>query len=748
MKFTKSVSATVASILVASATAAEGDVSDVVEITEVVVTAQRFEETAQRSSLSVQVLGSEALERVGVTQVVDLVKMVPGLQIGTGGGAPQIYIRGVGDFAASALSNPAVAVNVDGVYVARPQGMNGGFYDLARIEVLRGPQGTLYGRNASGGALNLVTQAPSLSRTSGYGSVSLGNFDLRQVEAALNLPLSETVAVRGAVQVVDRDGYLSDGTDDDDRRSGRVRMLWKPSENFTLLLNADLTKETGHGPGYVQLPRNGADPWRSASSPEANARLAATPPIGFLVSPVGTDFYRDNRFWNLSAEATWDFGPATLTVLPALRDVRISERNYPAGLRNTIPKATSRQGSVETRLSKTTERLKWVAGVYWFNEDQDADQRIYQGFLQDNIGAYSPSTESRAAFGQATLNVTDTLRLIGSARYTEDKSSVNGSIRTNSPSGLPPGTPLPALLANFGGHRTFHDTTWKAGFEYDVADSSMLFGTVATGFKAGGFNQTVAPMDTYEPEKLTASTLGLRNRFLNNRLQLNLEAFHWKYKDNQIAHVVFDPLGNINLVTQNAGKATIQGINLDLVARPSSADTVHAFLEYNDASYDKFVYSSAYSIFGTPLFNPASTGCPVGTPYAGSLFGTQLINVDCSGFGLPRAPRWTGSFGWDHALTFASGANLVLGVSGQYVGKRWLGFEFVANQRASSYTTLDVDLTWMSANDSWSVAGYVRNLTDKAAYTGGAVQGFAPPLVYATIAAPRTYGLRLRYDLR
>ncbi len=202
------------------------------------------------------------------------------------------------------------------------------------------------------------------------------------------------------------------------------------------------------------------------------------------------------------------------------------------------------------------------------------------------------------------------MRLIGGARYTDEQREVTGSLFTRTPNGLPPGTPLPALLVEFNGDRSFSSTTWKAGLEYDVAPDNMLYLTVSTGFKAGGFNQTVAPLDSYDPEKLTAYELGSRNRFLDGRMQLNFELFNWDYKDNQIAHVIFDPLGNINLVTQNAGKATIRGANVDLQFALTATDRLRTFVEYNDASYDSFVYDTAYSIFGTQLFNAASVGVP------------------------------------------------------------------------------------------------------------------------------------------
>jgi len=714
---------------------------------EIIVTAQRREETLQKSSLSIQVLSDEEIRQAGVSHSTDLNRLIPGIQIAGGGNAAQIYIRGVGDFAASPLSNPAVAVNVDGIYISRPQGVNSNFYDLARLEVLRGPQGTLYGRNASGGALNLVTNRPSLDSVDGYATMGFGNYSLFEAQGAINVPVSDSVAIRAAANYVQRDGYLSDDTNDEDTTAGRVRLLWQPSDDVSLILNADIAEERGKGPGYVQLPRpSGADEWLSGSSDLSNGILAGTPPVGFLVAPIGTDTFRDNTFWNVSAELNWDFGPATLTVIPAYRDADISERNYPAGLRNTIPESTSEQTTLEVRLGNVSDQLKWVVGAYYYKEDQEAEQQIFQGILQDNIINYTPESESYAAFGEATFSVTDRLRLIAGARYTDEDRSVQGTIFTNSPVSAPPGAPLPFLLESFGGDRSFSDTTWKAGLEYDLTPDNMLFLTAGTGFKAGGFNQTVPPMDTYEPEELTAYELGSRNRFADGRLQLNAEVYYWDYEDQQIAHVIFDPVGNINLITDNAGQATIQGANVDLVVSITDDDRVELFVEYNDTEYDEFTYETAFSIFGVPIFNPASTGCPFSAPFPGPSFGTELVTIDCSGRELPRAPQWVASAAYEHKFSFGNGSSLAARLSGQYTDARWLNFEYVATERVGSNEVFNFDLTYVSPQANWAIAAFVHNIGDEAVYTGGGEQGFAPPLVYATIGAPQTYGLRLQYS--
>jgi iron complex outermembrane receptor protein len=714
---------------------------------DIIVTAERREQSLQDSSLAIQVLSADDLEKSNLTQIHDLNTLVPGLQIGSGGNSPQIYIRGVGDFAASALSNPAVAVNIDGVYIGRPQAVNSQFFDLARIEVLKGPQGTLYGRNASGGAINLISNRPSLNGVDGYVGVTYGNYDNKQLEAAINVPLGETLAARLAFAAVDRDGYLSDGTDDDERIAGRLRVLWEPSASVSLLLNADYAKEDGKGPGYVMLPRPpGTDEWTSTSSPEANAVLAAQPPIGFLLPPTVDDSFRDNEFWNLSAELTADLGFATLTVLPAYRHAEYAERNYPAGLRNTFPGNTAKQVSLEARLGNSSERLDWVIGGYFFNEKQDSEQQIFQGTFQDSVTLAQPEITSYAAFGQATFSVSDAFRLIGGLRYTNERNKLSGQLLTYVPPFPVPPEDLPVLQIAFGGKKSFDSVNWRAGAEFDVTPDTMLFATASTGFKAGGFNQTIEPDATYDPEKITAFEIGARNTFADGRVILNFEGFWWKLRDGQIAHVKFDPAGNINLVTDNAGKAEIKGGNIELQAALSDNDTLRLFVEYNDAEYTDFSFDTAYSIFGTQLFNPASTGCDVSAPFPGATFGTQAATIDCSGFQMPRAPKWSGAATYAHTFDLPAGDTVVFDTTAQFASSRWLGFDYVEAERADGYVTFDANLTYSAPNRQWSVAAFVRNIGEEAVYTGAGVHAFAPPLTYATIAPPRTYGVRLRYN--
>ena len=667
-------------------------------LTEIVVTAQRREENLQKTSLALQVVSSKQLEDAGVTRVRDLTTVVPGLEIGQGGASTQIYIRGVGDFGSTPITNPAVAFNVDGIYIARSQAVEGNLFDISRVEVLKGPQGTLYGRNASGGAINVISNRPQFDSLGGYGEIEGGNFGEVRTEGAINLPLNGQVALRGSFQVVSRRGYLTQNGDDDHHQSGRLQALWK-NDRVSALLVGDYAHMGGTGAGYVPIgPASSAaaSRWTSISDPSiapyyyaaAAAQGACIPSIFFpgFVNPgqcpaAFTSLFtvpqgrsqQDNKFGRIHAEITADLGWSTLTLLPSYQSANMNYDTFPGGLHYLVPSADSRAKSVEARLGNSGERLKWVGGIYYFDERQTSTEIIAGGLAQNNQPVTDQSTRSAAAFGEATFSVSDTTRLIAGARYTDDKKVIDGSITALPPSVafLPTnaagaacfaGLPNPCVLETYAGDKTFTKFTWKAGIEQDLTAQSMVFATLSTGFKAGGFDQSAGFTPgghdalSFNPENLRALELGSRNRFLDNRLQLNAEGFYWKYKDHQEPRLVNDGLGVLSLDYQNAGNATLYGLDVDVVAKASEADTLHATLEYLHSRYDSFTYDVPFNPAGAPFskgagngftsFDPrsplsASTACAVSTITAGSFAGGE--HVDCSGFPLTHAPKWSGS---------------------------------------------------------------------------------------------------------
>ncbi|MGP0057291.1 MAG: TonB-dependent receptor [Steroidobacteraceae bacterium] len=782
------------------------------EIEEIVITAQRREETLQKASVPIDVVSGDELKNANVLRVTDLSSTVPGLQVGQGAGPTQIYIRGVGDFGSTPINNPAVAANIDGVYVARSQALEGNFFDVARVEVLKGPQGTLYGRNASGGAINIITNRPSFDAVSGYADVEVGNYSMREFQGALNLPLSSSLAMRLAGQAVDRDGYVSPtGGDDDQHQAGRLQVLWR-QENVTLLVAGDYAHDGGIGPDFVVLSNNRAgtgSPYASDLSPAAKNYFyaasatqglcipggffpgysvagdcpAAAPypappfppgavgPYDSLVAFPSTVPRQDNKFYDAHAELTVDFGPSQLTVLPAHRVAELDNTTFPGSFLY-MSRGTSTADSMEVRLGGTSSTLKWVGGLYYFKETYDSTENINAGLVQDNLPVTDQSTRSEAAFGEVTFSLTPTTRLIAGARYTSDNKHLADTLTATpptiaflpvSPQGIScfQALPKPCTLESISGNATFNKPTWKLGFEQDLAPDNMLYATASEGFKAGGFNQAASVSNPstpsqFAPETLTAYELGSKNRFFEQRLQINGELFYWDYQNHQEPHINLDGQDQIAFAYTNAGKATSSGVDLEIELQATKADRLTGNVEYNHAYYNSFTYDVPNNASGGPFargvgngfgstdpMSPlaANTACATSPIASGPLAGG--VHVDCSGFQLLHAPTWTGSAGYSHHFNFDAGDSLNLALDAQYSGPRWLAIDFLSAERAPSYVTTNASLTYVSASNHWSVAAFGRNLFNETVETVAFENPFVAGYVVGNVGPPRTYGVRL-----
>jgi iron complex outermembrane receptor protein len=773
-------------------------------IQDIVVTAQRRSESAQKAALSIEVFSGADLRAAGVAKADDLTKLAPGIQAG-GGTTAQIYIRGVGDFGVTATANPAVVTNLDGVTISRPQAIAGNFFDLERVEVLKGPQGTLYGRNASGGAVNLITAAPKYRETGGFLEGTVGNYNQFGAEGALNLAIGETAAARLSFQVNDRDGYLSDGTDDDKHQSVRLQLKSDLGERVTVRSMLAYTHLGGKGTGLAVIPRlPGQSAWLGNTDPVAGAayiaRAAAIyngaraagcnpapPPAGncppapeLLADPstFANGYFQDVHSYAASLQADVDLDFATLTVIPGYRKTRGQFTVVPSFLYNVGGPYTangdssdgerSDQYSLEARLGGETDKLKWVIGGFWFKENQSTAFALQGGLILNSLVSTKLRTEAVAAFGQFTYSLTDTIRLTGGIRYTNDKRAaldlqkfaISPAITTPNPAltgGLAPipclpnvptpGARLPGTLCPiinqtpgfYDSRVSFNNVGWKVGVEVDVAPQSLLFADVSRGFKAGGFNQAVSltvptQLQPFAPEQITAYTLGIKNRFFDNRLQFNVEGFYWDYKDLQLSAQAFDATGNIVLLTQNAGKAKVQGVESSVVFKAWPGATLRGAVSYVDATYDRFVIQQ--SALFVP---PGRVACPVSAPN-----GQGLVTIDCSGYPLIRSPKWSGTLGASQVIDLAGGGNVTLDAEMAFASSRFVTADFTAAQLASAYQNVSASLTWNAPDDRWFVSVWGRNLTNAVIYTGGGGHqaGFVAGWNTSNIASPRTYGLR------
>jgi iron complex outermembrane recepter protein len=773
--------------------------ASVTELGEVLVTAQRRTEDIQKAALSIEVFSGDVLRDAGIAKPDDLIKLAPGLQV-AGGTTTQVYVRGVGDFGVTATANPAVATSLDGVGVARPQAISGNFFDIERIELLKGPQGTLYGRNASGGALNILSVQPRLGEFAGYAEASLGNYSLRSLEGAFNMPASDHSAFRLSYQINSRNGYLSDGADDDKHESFRLQNKYE-NGGLSVRSMVGYIHLGGVGTGLVRSPGiPGLSAWTGNTDPRAGAAYMAAaaaqfngalaggcnpapPPAGncppapaLLVDPSTSKLFQDVKNYNASVQLdkTFDFG--TLTVIPGWRRTEARFAVQPSFLYNVggaydavgdkSKGETSDQYSLEARLAHESDKLKWVVGAYGFREDQSNDFVLFGGLIQNQRVAGKLKTDAYATFGQLTYSVSDMVRLTGGLRYTSDKRGAFDlrkwaiSPTVTAPAaitGLPPipclpnvpapGANLPGTLCPlintapgyYDSSQTYTKVTWKAGFEVDLAPQSMLYADVSTGFKAGGFNQAVSltqptKLQPYNPETITAYSVGIKNRFMDNRVQLNAEAFYWDYKDLQLSAQAFDGTGLIVLLTQNAGKATVQGLDLNLVAKIWQGGTLHAAVEYVDSKYKEFILQESVQ-----FVPPGRVACAVSAPNA-----QGLVTVDCSGKPLVRSPEFSGNAGISQAFNLAGGGNITLAADVAFAGRSYETTDFIAAEYAKSYSNVSASLTYKAPNDKWFISAFGRNLTNAEIYSGGGGHqaAFVTGWVTSNIAPPRTFGAR------
>lgn len=739
-------------------------------IQDIVITAQRRTENLQRAALPVSAIGGDALTSAGITKPTELTSVVPALQIAPAGGPYSLfYLRGVGNFSANALSDSAVAFNFDGVFIGRPAGTTGFFYDVARVEVVKGPQGTLYGRNATGGAINIISRKAELGELSGYVNGEYGNYEARRVDAAINVPVSETVAVRAAGIYVARDGYMKDGTDDQNDLGGRLSVHAEPASNLRINAAIDYFQQRGIGGGAT--PATGTDDRFGLLSAEGKAFYASQPNtvLGNYMSPLTQMPYQRNHSWGASATVDWTLPFGSVTFIPAHRELSLDFRTVTAGM-VIQEESNTKQNSVELRFASNEDNaLRYLLGAYYFDEKTQVPRYSVNQQANINFQRYDAQTQSEAIFGRLTYALMPELRFNASGRYTWEDKEFSGVLdsatracvvpSTYFPTYVPgcptasafpgntmtPPTPvfipgpdgtvtIPGIVDQTGPNarkRSFSKFTYRLSADFDVTPRNLLYASYETSFKSGGFFfQGGGAGGTFEPESISAYTVGSKNRFAGNRLQLNLEAFYWRYKDQQVSHTSLDTLGNVIFATENVGRATFKGFEIEAQYRPLRNTTLSADVQYLDAQYDSFVYNLPNQNGGVSN----GTACPnIGVP-------TTVYTVNCSGRRPPNAPEWTLNFGAEQIVPVGD-AEIVLNARARYQSSTLLGLEFTSVEFQSGYWIADAQVTYKAADERFTIGAFVNNLTNET------VGSFSTPVPFSTfnvqtLRPPRTYGVR------
>ena len=542
----KVLSVAIASLLAANISAQ--DSKPVFE--EVLVTAEKRSESLQDLSQAITVLTGEDLDTRQVTSFVDLSAIAPGVNIAKNEGFKTVItIRGVGNEAnQNAIANPSVSYHLDGIYVASPFALQTDFLDLERIEVLRGPQGTLFGQNSTGGAINVITTAPSMDGSFGKADLTLGDYGLVKARAAYNLPLSDTLAMRASVISNKRDGFtenltLGQDLDDANSLSARVRLLYEPSDNF----RANFTAQ------YFDEDRNGA---------AQKGLLDPTPGARKLRQNSTAEYELESQLY--SAVLEWDFESFSIKSLTSYQDDDIlirrdNDRNdlnfLPpfAQLPSSYDPETNKQTTITQEVNLVSSeplfgKLDWVAGVFYLDTEVEISilERLdfgfdgtFDPFTIETIYAYGgdvgfisdskPERDSTSIYGQGTWNLSETWRTVFGLRYTEDEvySSVTNYYGRE-------GTDVLEIESD--------KVTGRLVVEHDINESTMLFGSFTKGFKPGGSNLTygteavVAPivvLPIFNEEIVNAYEVGLKTDLADGRVRLNAAAFYYDYKNLQ-----------------------------------------------------------------------------------------------------------------------------------------------------------------------------------------------------------------------
>ncbi|MBK6672539.1 MAG: TonB-dependent receptor [Proteobacteria bacterium] len=719
---------------------------------EVVVTAQRREENLQKAALAVSAVSGDTLATQSITQATDLTRLIPSIQIAPAAAFTQIYLRGVGTFGANAFAEQGVAFNLDGVYLSRPAAPAALFYDLERIEVLKGPQGTLYGRNASGGAVNLVTAKPRFGERSGFLTAEYGDYDAIKASGAINLPAGERSAFRFSGQYVDRDGYYSDGYDDEQSHALRGQYRFD-SDRVDLSVMADFGRVDGKGPGGTIMPLLDGKNRLGPSDPAVIAAYRArTPTAPVPQITARNDGYQFNSYYGAMAQLDIDLGLTTLTLLPAWRKTDLDFVSYASSFLIDVTEK-SKQSSLEARLASQTDKLKWVLGAYWFDESVVADQAFRQASNGTDIDS-ELDTKSFAVFGEATLSLSDRWRATGGVRYTDDNKTQDTEAHTLPfvgfvPPGPPNFTPIILDIPTFATSDVdFKETTWKLGLEFDAGPRSLMYASVATGFKSGILYSALG-QNYSEPEKLTAFTLGSKNRFRDNTVQLNIEAFYWDYKDQQISHLgpvqvattpggpVFGPV----FLTENAGAATISGVEAELLWQPVPQGLVSLNLQVLDTKYDELRYQ-AYSTTGAPPL----LGCQISpTTLTGASAAARIFDVDCSGKSLVNAPKFALNAGYEHHFELGGGGRVTVGADTRIESARYLSIDFLGQGRQDSYMMSNARVTWEPADTNLALTAFVNNVENELVFSNSLQSPAKAGTVYNQLRPPRTWGVRATY---
>lgn len=758
---------------------------------EIIVTANKRSENILKVPAAISVVGGADLKTVGVNNVTDLQNLVPGLNIGTGGFGTNIAIRGVTSTDQTSKGELGIAYNVDGAFVGRGQQQGLAYFDIDRVEVLRGPQGTLYGRSSTGGAINVITKKPVLGAFEGYGRLEYGNYDAKRAEGAINIPINDAIAIRVAGNINRRDGFLKPqgftivdtnavppnlsytftpgsqkAKGDQSDETGRISLIVQPSEDLTFTGVVTIGHQGGVGGGTALL-----DSLNAGGSTQFN--ILANPAPAFV----------DADFQNYLGTVNAKFGNVQLDVVGSRQHFEINNQNTStynplvnatgAGPSPVFPGASAfavgnYQGNISTdqieaRFSNVDSgTLDYVIGAnYYFEKIRESDHQwnapvgtfANTDTWQNGIDPVNTTSHrSYGFFAQGTYHFSPELGLVAGARYTRDATKRIGTFAVPffnpaagspfnpasawlDPNGQPCRYPNDCIGSPNNGSSSNSKFTWRLGLNYQFTPSDLLFASVSTGYKAGGFNDfdpTTGAAKSYGPESLIAYEIGYKGKPLPG-LTFSTDLFYYNYSEQQFNSLVFFGPGGTppGVLFTAIGKSKIYGWENELSYQAGRNTTI----------------SGNFTVGGSKV-TELSTGRNSGSQF------------DYSGQPIDRSPKFTATGVFNHAFELGGGEELRLRGLIKYSSSYLLtDLSNVVQFRQNAYTRSDASITYAMPGDRITVQAFVENIENKLQKTsgpnnyvgtyGGTAGNFVPTAQVVSnslnfgVNTPRFYGIRL-----
>ncbi|EIW89576.1 TonB-dependent receptor [Alishewanella agri BL06] len=724
-----------ASPILADETDAEKEKARVIEVIE--VTATRQTENLQRVPIAVTALSGAELEQYQIQNLGQLEALVPNLNLHVGDAANAVvYIRGVGQLDSISFNDPGVGIYLDDVYLGRVQGAFLDVVDPQQIEVLRGPQGTLYGRNTIGGAVKFTSARPS-ETTEGYVSVLAGNYQQRGVKASLTGPLiDEQLAGRFAIAKSSRDGfsfnqYTGKNDYDKDSLTWRGSLLFTPVSEFTAYLVLDGSNQN---PDYSRTPHR-------------ETPIYSLPSGDFL--PVGEDPFVVNANFNdreelrtkgVALTLDYQLQQSTLKSITAYR-----EMNYRTHLDlDGTPDASfgiysyedQDQLSQELQWLYRSESLSLVSGLFYFRENSwslggaiapdffvPLGNGVFFPFPVISAGLRDQTNTSYAVYSNMSWQLSEPLSITLGARWTSEKKQVSNSgeeffgTGIDTPQGMQAvfGTGIGHSLTGYDASQRWNDFSPRAVLNYQYSSQTMLYSSVSKGFKSGGFNGRLTSFaQPYDPETLWSYEAGAKSLLLNQQLRLNTAFFYNDYKNFQLSRFSIDPdTGAFLSLFENSGKATTYGAELELQALLTDSLTLNMNLGYLNGGYDKLIGDFEQEVSDE----------------------RELVN----------APRWNGRLGLDYWFDLGSRGTLSVNAGASFKSKTYLTVSSSDLLAQPGFTLYDLYVNWQSQDERWQLNLFGKNLTDKRYRQHGFDLSASPGVQLGYYGDPRTYGLQLTY---